>query len=124
MQIKEVISKYKENINSKVENPLSFINIKSYIPLLAKREIMNVVCNMCLVISDETGLLSCDRIMRDLFLKLNVVLEYADVQMDELFDENGEINLEVALEAYDLIEEFKLDRNRFDAAIEKIELAA
>ena len=39
-------------------------------------------------------------------------------------DFNGELSKEGLVEAYDLIEEYELDRSKFDDAVEKIELAA
>nr|MBC8237580.1 HDOD domain-containing protein [Candidatus Sulfurimonas ponti] len=39
-------------------------------------------------------------------------------------DFNGELTKENLEAAYDLLEEFELDRNTFDAAVEKIELAS
>ena len=110
MKIQEIISKINESKKSNEGTPLSsLIEIKPYLPLLVKREIVKSVCNMCLLFDEDTEMLKCDYILKDLFYVLNVVLECSDIEIDGLFDtdENGEqdINIEVAIEAYDLIME-------------------
>jgi len=52
--------------------------------------------------------------------KLAMYLKVAKTAVDF----NGELSKEGLIEAYDLIEEYELDREKFDDAVEKIELAA
>ena len=64
---------------------------------------------MSLMFDEDTDMLTCDPILKDLFYVLNIVLECSDIEIEGLFDtdENGEqnINIEKAIEAYDLIME-------------------
>jgi hypothetical protein len=107
MEIQEVILKVKEMTDSKQGsndgNSLSsIIKIKPYLPLMIKREIIKSVTNMSLYVDDETEMLKCDDTLRELFYVLSVVLELTDIEIDDLYEEDV-INVEKAIETYDLI---------------------
>jgi hypothetical protein len=104
MKLQELISKIQESGES--TDLKSLINTKSYLPILTQRAIVKSICDMCLYVDEETDMLQCDYVMKELFYVLNTTLECSDIEIDGIIDENGEIDLETAVEAYDLIIEF------------------
>jgi hypothetical protein len=105
MKLSEIIER-----KNKGENLSDLVAIKPYIPLILKRSMVKSITGYSLTY-DENGIVSSDAIMQELFTVLNIVLEVADIEIDGLFDEiekedgiiHYEINLGVALEAYDTL---------------------
>jgi hypothetical protein len=121
MKLQEIISKLKEG------TPLSdLIKITPYIPLLAKRAIMNNAASLSTYIDEETNMMKKDILLSELFCTLFVTIETSDVEIENLQDENGEINVETAIEAYESLMESgaysriscKLVNNDVDALVD------
>jgi hypothetical protein len=100
MNIKEIVANLKDS-NGKIADMVKVEN--AYIPLILKRSLVNSVCNMSLLLDDETKMLMSDNIMQELFATLFISLELSDLEIEGLFDDEGLISIEVALEAYDML---------------------
>lgn len=122
MEIKELVKKLIDDKNAFTE-----IEVKTHIPFLVKREVVNTIQGICMYTDEETGFIKCDSFLRDLFFVLNIVLEVTNITCDDLFDDNGEIILENAINFYDLVKQngiytYIWDNYVFSAIIEIEEL--
>ena len=73
----------------------------SHIPLITKRSIMNSVADLSLYINEESQMMSRDLILQEMFTTLLVLLETTDIELEGLVDENGDVDVEAALNIYD-----------------------
>jgi hypothetical protein len=99
MKLNEIITSLKS------ETPLPFsdlfqINVK-YMPILVKRQMVRDITNFSVYLDEETKLMRRDNILVKILTTLFLTLQFTDIEIDELFDENGDINIELAVSAYD-----------------------
>lgn len=105
MKLQDVISKIQEDPSTPLS---SIIKINSIIPILIKREIVKSVCDHCLILDETSEMLKCDYIIKDIFYVLNVVLEATDIEIYDLFDSDGTLNISIAIDSYDSIMSSKI----------------
>jgi hypothetical protein len=97
MKLQEIISNNKSGTLLK-----ELIQITTpYIPLLLKRQIRNTVVTLSTYVDEETNMMRSDKLLMEMYATLMVCLECTDIELDELVNEEGEINIECAIEAYD-----------------------
>jgi hypothetical protein len=99
MELKKIVELLKEG--KKLEDILN-ITYK-HIPLILQRQILKNVVSFTIVDDEETGFVKRDLIMQELMTVLSLVLECTDLEIEGLTDEEGDIDIAVALEAYDEI---------------------
>jgi hypothetical protein len=103
MNIKEIVKNLKDN-QAKIADMVKVE--KTYIPLILKRSLVNNVCNMSLLLDDETKMLTNDLIMQELFTTLFLSLELSDLEIENLFDVDSNLDIQIALESYDMLMEY------------------
>lgn len=95
MKLQEIISKSKETPFNEL------IKVTSYIPLLLKGQIVKNIIALSTVPDQDTGLMKKDFLFQELFTTIFITLELSDVEIENILDESGTIEIDVAIEAYE-----------------------
>ncbi len=99
MKLNEIITSLRS------ETPLPFsdlfqINVKN-MPILVKRQMVRDVTNLSVYLDEETKLMRRDNFLVKILTTLFLTMQFTDIEIDELIDETGDINIELAVSAYD-----------------------
>jgi len=135
MQISELKTKLEEK-TFKIEE----LNIKSYLPLLHKRVVVNQILDD-IISYDENGLAFVDNTQKTITVSLSVLLNYCDIELSEnpdtndiidvldlLFENNTyeEIQNKIGNDVYDLlwlvdeeVENLKMKKNSLESIVAK-----
>lgn len=98
MKINEFISEYNKNKKNAAFNVAKLINAKTYIPVLRKRQLAELVYKNS--ISYENGLVKVDSLTKYLIFSMVIISEYTDLEFT--VDENGSATAE-AIAEYDAL---------------------
>ena len=98
MKINEFISEYNKNKKNAAFNVAKLINAKTYIPVLRKRQLAELVYQNS--ISYENGLVKVDSLTKYLIFSMVIISEYTDLEFT--VDENGSATAE-AIAEYDAL---------------------
>lgn len=99
MELKKIVESLQEG--KKLEE---LVNITyKHIPLILQRQIVKNISSFTLILDEETGFTKRDLIMQELMTVLSIALECSDLEIEGLTDEDGDIDISVALESYDEI---------------------
>ena len=101
----------KEQIKSGV-NLSELINFE-YVPIMSQKLMIDNIKSICLK-EDNNSLLNIDYVFKNLFTLLYVSVNFTNIEFDELYDEEYNINTELAFEIYDLFKKNKLDKFIFN----------
>ena len=98
MKIKEFIEDYKKNSKQATFNVAKLLNTKTYVPVLRKRQLAELVYQNS--ISIENGLVKVDSLTKYLIFSMLMISEYTDLEFT--VDENGSATAE-AIAEYDAL---------------------
>lgn len=98
MKINEFIENFKKNSKSPAFNVAKLLNVKTYIPVLRKRQLAELVYQNS--ISVENGLVKVDSLTKYLIFSMLMISEYTDLEFT--VDENGSATAE-AIAEYDAL---------------------
>lgn len=84
------------------------LEIKSYIPLIQKKNIIENIINISFV--EENGIYKIDYVMKELFTILGVFINYTNKEIPELYIDKN-LNIEKAFELYDYLIELGIYDN-------------
>ena len=98
MKVNEFISEYNKNKKNAAFNVAKFINVKTYVPVLRKRQLAELVYQNS--ISYENGLVKVDSLTKYLIFSMLMISEYTDLEFT--VDENGSATAE-AIAEYDAL---------------------
>ena len=98
MKINEFISEYNKNKKNAAFNVAKLINVKTYVPVLRKRQLAELVYQNS--ISYENGLVKVDSLTKYLIFSMLMISEYTDLEFT--VDENGSATAE-AIAEYDAL---------------------
>lgn len=98
MKINTFIEEYKKNSKSPAFNVAKLINAKTYVPVLRKRQLAELVYQNS--ISYENGLVKVDSLTKYLIFSMVIISEYTDLEFT--VDENGKATAE-AIAEYDVL---------------------
>jgi hypothetical protein len=98
MKINEFISEYNKNKKNAAFNVAKLINAKTYVPVLRKRQLAELVYQNS--ISYENGLVKVDSLTKYLIFSMLMISEYTDLEFT--VDENGSATTE-AIAEYDAL---------------------
>jgi hypothetical protein len=98
MKINEFISEYNKNKKNAAFNVAKLINAKTYVPVLRKRQLAELVYKNS--ISYENGLVKVDSLTKYLIFSMLMISEYTDLEFT--VDENGFATAE-AIAEYDAL---------------------
>lgn len=98
MKINEFISEYNKNKKNAAFNVAKLINVKTYVPVLRKRQLAELVYQNS--ISYENGLVKVDSLTKYLIFSMLMISEYTDLEFT--VDENGKATAE-AIAEYDAL---------------------
>lgn len=98
MKINEFISEYNKNKKNAAFNVAKLINVKTYVPVLRKRQLAELVYQNS--ISYENGLVKVDSLTKYLIFSMVIISEYTDLEFT--VDENGRATAE-AIAEYDAL---------------------
>lgn len=98
MKINEFISEYNKNKKNATFNVAKLINAKTYVPVLRKRQLAELVYQNS--ISYENGLVKVDSLTKYLIFSMVIISEYTDLEFT--VDENGSATAE-AIAEYDAL---------------------
>lgn len=98
MKINEFMNEYKKNSKSPTFNVAKLLNVKTYVPVLRKRQLAELVYKNS--ISIENGLVKVDSLTKYLIFSMLMISEYTDLEFT--VDENGSATAE-AIAEYDAI---------------------
>ncbi len=96
MELKQIIAELKEG-----KFFTDLIKVDEYIQFTTKRVLTDDVIGLCLYKDEETDLLVNDILFKDLLTVIMKTLQLTDIEIDNITDENGELNIDVVIEAYD-----------------------
>jgi hypothetical protein len=96
MELKQIIVELKEG-----KFFPDLIKVEEYIPFSTKRVLTDDVVGLCLYLDEETNLLVNDILFKDLLTVIMKTLQLTDVEIENVTDELGELNIDVVIEAYD-----------------------
>jgi hypothetical protein len=121
MELKQIISQLEEG-----KSFPDLIKVDEYIPFSIKRVLTDDVVGLCIYKDEETDLLVNDILFKDLLTVIMKTLQLTDVEIENMTDENGELNIDVVIEAYDSLMELgiyeyiksQLKNDDIDAIIE------
>ena len=98
MKVNEFISEYNKNKKNAAFNVAKLINVKTYVPVLRKRQLAELVYQNS--ISYENGLVKVDSLTKYLIFSMLMISEYTDLEFT--VDENGSATAE-AIAEYDAL---------------------
>jgi len=87
-----------------------------FVSLMSQKIMVDNIKSICLK-EDINGLLKVDYIFKRLFKLLYVVVNYTDIEIEDLYDEEYNLNSDLAFEVYDLFILNKLDEFIFSKTI-------
>jgi len=93
-------------------NVSELINFE-YVPLMSQKIIIDNIKSICLK-EDNNGILSIDYVFKNLFTLLYVSVNFTNIEFEELYDEEYNLNSNFAFEIYDLFKEYKIDKFIFN----------
>ena len=105
MKINEFISEYNKNKKQAAFNVAKLINAKTYVPVLRKRQLAELVYQNS--ISYENGLVKVDSLTKYLIFSMVIISEYTDLEFT--VDENGKATAEAIAEYDSLCEAGLID---------------
>ena len=98
MKIKDFIEEHKKNSKNPTFNVAKLLNAKTYVPVLRKRQLAELVYQNS--ISIENGLVKVDSLTKYLIFSMLMISEYTDLEFT--VDENGSATSE-AISEYDAL---------------------
>lgn len=98
MKINEFISEYNKNKKNATFNVAKLINVKTYVPVLRKRQLAELVYQNS--ISYENGLVKVDSLTKYLIFSMLMISEYTDLEFT--VDEKGSA-IKEAIAEYDAL---------------------
>jgi len=96
----------KEQIQSGNTNFISLINF-NYVPLASQQNIVDNIIAICLN-KDENGFIKVDFTLKSLFKSLYLLANYTDIEFEDLYDAENNIDSVLAIEFYDFCKEHKI----------------
>lgn len=79
-----------------------------YVPLMSQQIMIENIKSICL--KEDNNLKKIDYMFKDLFTLLYVSVNYTDLEFDNLYDDEYNINFNIALDIYDYFKELKIDK--------------
>lgn len=78
-----------------------------YVSLVSQKNMVDNIMAICLI-NDDNGFMKINYTLKNLFKSLYILTNYADIEFDELYDINNNINSLLAIEIYDFCKQYKI----------------
>jgi len=79
----------------------------NYVPLASQQNMVDNIIAICLN-KDENGFTKIDYTLKNLFESLYIIANYTDIEFEDLYDAENNIDSALAVELYDFCKEYKI----------------